>query len=186
MCDTFVARGEAAAGGVTIFGKNSDREPNEAQALEFHPRRRWEEGAELRLTYLVIPQVRETRAVLISRPFWMWGAEIGVNEDGLAIGNEAVWTKMPLSLKPGLLGMDMLRLALERASTAGQALELIAGLLHDYGQGGICGFRDRKMTYHNSFIIADPGEAWVQETAGPLWAARKVERAASISNGLTL
>ncbi|NMD10223.1 MAG: peptidase U34 [Acidobacteria bacterium] len=186
MCDTFVARGEAAAGGVTIFGKNSDREPNEAQALEFHPRRRGEEGEELRLTYLAIPQVRETRAVLISRPFWMWGAEIGVNEDGLAIGNEAVWTKMPLSLKPGLLGMDMLRLALERASTAGQALELIAGLLHDYGQGGICGFRDRKMTYHNSFIIADPGEAWVLETAGPLWAARKVERAASISNGLTL
>ena len=39
MCDTFVARGAATADGATIFGKNSDREPNEAQVLECHPRR---------------------------------------------------------------------------------------------------------------------------------------------------
>ena len=30
MCDTVVATAEATADGVTIFGKNSDREPNEA------------------------------------------------------------------------------------------------------------------------------------------------------------
>ena len=172
MCDTFVARGTATSDGSTVFGKNSDREPNEAQVLEFHPRREREAGAKVQLTYLTIPQVRETRAVLLSRPFWMWGAEIGANEDGVAVGNEAVWSKMPLSRKPGLTGMDMLRLALERSTTAGQALETIVGLLHDHGQGGICGYRDKRMTYHNSFIIADPEEAWVLETAGPLWAAR--------------
>jgi len=186
MCDTFVARGTATADGSTVFGKNSDREPNEAQVLEFHPRREREAGAEVQLTYLTIPQVRETRAVILSRPFWMWGAEIGANEDGVALGNEAVWSKMPLSRKPGLTGMDMLRLALERSTTAGQALEKIVGLLQDYGQGGICGYRDKRMTYHNSFIIADPEDAWVLETAGPLWAARRVAEAASISNGLTI
>jgi len=186
MCDTFVARGKAAAGGVTVFGKNSDREPDEAQTLEFHPRRVWDAGSNLKLTYLTIPQARETRAVILSRPFWMWGAEIGVNEDGVAIGNEAVWSKMPLSRAPGLTGMDMLRLALERSTTAGQAFETIIGLLHDHGQGGICGYHDKRMTYHNSFIIADPEEAWVMETAGPLWAARKVAEAAAISNGLTI
>ncbi len=186
MCDTFVARGAATADGATIFGKNSDREPNEAQVLEYHPRREHPAGGEVRLTYKTIPQVRETRAVLLSRPFWMWGAEIGANEDGVAIGNEAVWSKMPLSREPNLTGMDMLRLALERSTTSGQALETIVGLLHDHGQGGICGYRDKRMTYHNSFIIADPEEAWVLETAGPLWAARKVAEAASISNGLTI
>ena len=66
---TFVARGAATADGATIFGKNSDREPNEAQALEFHPRRESAAGTELKLTYRTIPQVRETRAVLLSRPF---------------------------------------------------------------------------------------------------------------------
>lgn len=186
MCDTFVARGAATADGATVFGKNSDREPNEAQVLEYHPRREAAAGAELKLTYRTIPQVRETRAVILSRPFWMWGAEIGANEDGVAIGNEAVWSKLPQSLKPGLTGMDMLRLALERSTTAGQALETIVGLLRDHGQSGICGYQNRKLTYHNSFIIADPEETWVLETAGSLWAARRVAEAASISNGLTI
>jgi len=186
MCDTFVALGPATSDGSTVLGKNSDREPNEAQVLEFHPRGGHPAGLKAKLTYIEIAQVRETRAVLLSRPFWMWGAEIGANEDGVAIGNEAVWSKMPLSRKPGVTGMDMLRLALERATTAGQALETFIGLLHDHGQGGICGFRDKRITYHNSYIIADPKEAWVLETAGPLWAARRVTGSASISNGLTI
>ncbi len=36
MCDTFVILPSAATESV-IFGKNSDREPNEAQSLEYHP-----------------------------------------------------------------------------------------------------------------------------------------------------
>jgi dipeptidase len=59
-------------------------------------------------------------------------------------------------------------------------------MLADFGQGGICGYEDRKMTYHNSYIIADQSEAWVLETAAQLWAAKKVDKTASISNGLTI
>ena len=33
MCDTVVALGDATADGVTLLGKNSDREPNEAHQL---------------------------------------------------------------------------------------------------------------------------------------------------------
>ena len=33
MCDTLVALGNVTADGVTILGKNSDREPNEAHHL---------------------------------------------------------------------------------------------------------------------------------------------------------
>lgn len=38
MCDTFVALGSATADGSVIFGKNSDREPNEAHELCVLPR----------------------------------------------------------------------------------------------------------------------------------------------------
>ncbi len=186
MCDTFVVLPPFTADGSVIFGKNSDREPNEAQALEFHPAQDHCAGQTVKCTYLEIPQVRETHAVLLSRPFWMWGAEIGANEKGVVIGNEAVFTKMPLRRKGGLIGMDLLRLSLERADRAEQAVETIIQLLADHGQGGICGLEEKRMTYHNSFICADPKEAWVLETAGPLWVTRKVDGFASISNGLTI
>lgn len=107
MCDTIVVLASATSDGCVIFGKNSDREPNEAQAVEYYPRSR--RGGHVKCTYIAIPDVDETRSVLISRPYWMWGAEIGVNEDGVAIGNEAVFTNLPRE-NDGLIGMDLLRL----------------------------------------------------------------------------
>ncbi|MCJ7679607.1 MAG: hypothetical protein MUP70_02680 [Candidatus Aminicenantes bacterium] len=118
MCDTFVALSSATVDGTIVFGKYSDREPDEAQALEYHPPRKYQKGTDLRTTYISIPQAQETHGALLCRPFWMWGAEIGANDKGVVIGNEAVWTKMPLSKKGGLTGMDLLRLALERGGTA--------------------------------------------------------------------
>jgi secernin len=185
MCDTLVALGNSTADGSVILAKNSDREPNEAQALTCVPRTRHAPGSIVRCTYLELPQVAETNEVLLCRPFWMWGAEMGCNDHGVAIGNEAVFTREPYGKEPGLIGMDMLRLALERAGTARQALDVIVELLEAYGQGGNCGYR-HKLYYHNSFLIADPAEAWVLETAGRHWAAERVRDVRTISNGLTI
>ena len=88
MCDTMGFFHEGSA----IFAKNSDRSPNEPQVLEYIPAKDHEE-TELKVTYTTVPQVPHTKAVLISRPVWLWGAEMGVNEDGVCIGNEAVFTK---------------------------------------------------------------------------------------------
>ncbi len=186
MCDTFVVMPSNTKDGSVIFGKNSDREPNEAQILEYYPSKEYPEDATVTCTYLEIPQKSRTNAVLLSRPFWMWGAEMGANEKGVVIGNEAVWTKMPLEREGRLTGMDLLRLTLERADTAEQALEVITNLLMEYGQGGSCGYENKRLTYHNSFLISDPEEAWVLETAGHLWAALKVKESYAISNGLTI
>jgi dipeptidase len=184
MCDTIVAVPPTTGDGAIWFGKNSDREPGEAQLVEHLPARH-HTAARLRCTYLEIPQATHTFAVVLSRPFWMWGAEMGANERGVVIGNEAVFTKLPYA-KDGLLGMDLLRLALERADCAREALKLITDLIARHGQGGACGYRNKKFRYHNSFLIADPNEAWVLETADQYWVAAQVKGIRTISNGLTI
>jgi secernin len=103
----------------------------------------------------------------------------------VVIGNEAVFTKVPYEKGEALIGMDFLRLALERASTAREVVLVITGLLAEYGQGGNCGLF-HKLFYHNSFLISDPQDAWVLETAGPHWAAKQVKGVYAISNGLTI
>ena len=185
MCDTIVATPRTTADRVTLFGKNSDREPNEAHHVIAVPAADHPPGSRVTCTYIDIPQVRHTYGVLLAKPFWIWGAEMGANEHGLAIGNEAVFTKEPYNKGKALTGMDLLRLALERAVTAQEAVAVITDLIAEYGQGGNCGF-SHKLFYHNSFLMADPREAWVLETAGRHWAAKRVEGVYAISNGLTI
>ena len=184
MCDSLVVVGE---GGAPVWlAKNSDREPGESQVVEHRARERHAAGARLRATHIELDQVAETNEVVLSRPTWMWGAEMGSNVHGLAIGNEAVFTKVPVE-PTGLLGMDLVRLALERASTADEALDLITWMLARHGQGGPAGLRDRGFSYHNAFLIADPHGAWLLETAGRFWAAERVRRGVrSTSNVLTI
>ncbi len=115
----------------------------------------------------------------------MWGAEMGVNEYDVAIGNEAVYTKEPLR-ETGLLGMDLLRLGLERGKTAREALNVITSLLELHGQGGNCAYGQQGWTYHNSFLIADHKEAYVLDTADKWWVAEIVKDVRSISNNLSI
>ena len=185
MCDTLIAAPDMTAAGFNLLAKNSDRPPNEAQVLNWVPERSYQPGETLQCTYLEIPQASRTWAVLLSRPFWMWGAEMGANQHGLAIGNEAVFSKIPANKEPALLGMDLLRLGLERAVSAPEAVEVISSLLEECGQGGNC-VQHGHLYYHNSFLIADPRESWVLETIGRHWAARRVGPVYSISYLLSL
>ncbi|HTN11554.1 MAG TPA: hypothetical protein VL154_11350 [Acetobacteraceae bacterium] len=181
MCDTMVA---ATATGM-LFAKNSDRERNEAQYLEALPARDYGAGATLRCTYIAIPQAARTHAVLLSRPCWIWGAEMGANEHGVVIGNEAVHPRSTPQRRPALLGMDLLRLGLERGASAAEAVTVITGLLEAHGQGGSAGHLLRRW-YDNSFLIADAGECFVLETVGRHWAVEKAGARRAISNTYTI
>jgi dipeptidase len=181
-CDTVVATTTATADRSVIFAKNSDRLPDECQHLRVYPARDWQRGAMVRCQYVTLPQSRHTYRVLGSQPFWLWGFEHGVNERGVAVGNEAIWTTAPRQ-RLGLLGMDLVRLGLERGATARQALDVMTALLEGHGQGGSPRHNDpRAACYDSSFILADPGEAWVLETSGRDWAARRVQGVYAISN----
>jgi len=185
MCDTIVILPEATSDKTTLFGKNSDRDPNEAHHLLSIPASDHLSGSSLKCTYIEIPQVSHTFAVLLAKPFWIWGAEMGVNEHGVAIGNEAVFARIPYQKEDGLIGMDFLRLALERSTTARAAVTVITDLLATYGQGGNCGFQ-HKFYYYNSFLIADAYDAWVLETADRHWVAKQVKDIYTISNSYSI
>jgi dipeptidase len=185
MCDTFVSLTDDGV----LFGKNSDRDANEAQSVQWYAAADHVAGEDLRCTWSTIPQVAHTNAVVLSQPWWMWGAEMGANEHGVVIGNEAVFTRRAPRPRTGteLLGMDLLRLALERAASAEEAVSVIVDLLERHGQGGSCSWEHRRFTYDNSFLIADRSGAFVLETAGTAWASEQVTtRGRSISNALTI
>jgi secernin len=181
MCDTILAPPGSTAQHIMLFGKNSDRQRNEAQAVEYFPSADHAPDAQLTCTYITIPQVRHTHAVLLSRPFWSWGAEMGANEYGVVIGNEAVHARSAPSEQKELPGMDLLRLALERAATAAEALDVITALLKQHGQGGNCGHLTPNY-YNNGFLIADRSDAFVLETLGREWLVERVRGVRAISN----
>jgi hypothetical protein len=181
MCDTQVL----LAGDAVWFAKNSDREPSEPQPVVRLPAVRGDSAATVRTTYLEIPQVPDRFGLILSKPVWCWGAEMGANERGVAIGNEAIFSRAASRI-PALLGMDLVRLGLERGASARAALETMTALLEAHGQGGPAGFADKRFCYDSSFLIADAQEAWVLETAGREWAAQRVADRYAISNALTL
>ena len=176
MCDSVVVVPEI---GPVWFAKNSDREPTEAQFLECH------DGTAPSAAPNGLPDPSSNARLLLSRPAWMWGCEMGVNQYGVAIGNEAVFTRLPVP-KAGYTGMDFQRVALTTCRTADDALEQLIELTERFTQGGPMAHRHRSFRYHSSFIVADPSSAWVFETAGQYWAAKRVHGVATISNALSI
>ncbi|KAH0627349.1 hypothetical protein JD844_002943, partial [Phrynosoma platyrhinos] len=139
-------------------------------------------------TYVEIDQVSRTNAIALSRPSWLWGAEMGANEHGVFIANEAIVTKEPASETEALLGMDLVRLGLERGATAKEALDVIVSLLEKHGQGGNY-YEDGNSchSFQSAYLIVDRKESWILETVGKYWAAEKItEGVKCICNQISL
>ena len=100
-------------------------------------------------------------------------AVVGImNEHQLAIGETTFDGRPELENKQGGLHyMALIRLALQRARTAREAIKVMTDLVEEFGYGST----------GESFSIADPNEAWILEMIGPgpggkgaLWVAVRV------------
>lgn len=180
-CDTLVALGNATQNGQTIFAKNSDRPSRECQPLVLREQQRHPAGMTVQCQFVELPQVEVTYRHVGSRPHWCWGYEHGFNEHQVVIGNEALPTKLSPFTEAKLIGMEILRLGLERSRSAAEAVTVMTNLIARHGQGKFANEAGVR-TYDNGFIIADPKEAYVLETAGHEWVVKAVEMTTGISN----
>jgi secernin len=179
-CDTMVALGGSTKGGNTVFAKNSDRPHDEPQPL-IQVQAADHSGRFSGTQFVDVPQAAHTYRHVGSKPYWCAGYEHGYNEHQVVIGNEALPSLLPEVKEPKLVGMEVLRLGLERSKSAEEAVDVITGLVSEFGQGKFsnpAGVR----TYDNIFLIADPSSAYVVECVGHDWAVKQVENVTSISN----
>jgi secernin len=176
-----VALSSASRGGNTVFAKNSDRPQDEAQPLVLVPSSAHAPGSNSGTQFVDVPQVAQTYRHVGSKPYWCSGYEHGFNEHQVVIGNEALPSLFPEADSPKLVGMEVLRLGLERSKTAEEAVDVITGLVSEYGQGKFSNDAGVR-TYDNIYLIADPTSAYVVECVGHDWAVKQVDGFQSISN----
>ena len=165
-----VALPRATAGEHTLFGHNSVRTVGEAQSLVRVAGRLFTPGEQVLAQNVEVPQARQTFTVLANRAACQWGYQHGINEHGVAAGTTKTFSRIATT-QPALCGPDLVRLVLERACSALQAVDLATDLIARLGQGG------GKMTgrYRDcSLLIADRQEAYLLVTAGPYWAVQEV------------
>lgn len=94
----------------------------------------------------------------IKQPSHTFGVVGLMNEHQLAIGETTFGGRPELRNPKGLLHYFLLmRLALQRAKTAREAVEVMGALVDEYGYGST----------GESFSIADTKEAWIMEMIGP-------------------
>lgn len=179
MCDILLAMPDSTRNGKIIFGKNSDRPAGECQVVYSSPARKQNSASKIECTYLTVPEAGSALATIGCRPYWCWGYETGMNEAGVVGGNTAIYTRslhVANDKSPGLTGMDLLRLGLERGDRAEDVVLAIVGLLEEYGQWGsaVQGHNHTQGSYENAFLIADGKEGWILETSGRRWVADKI------------
>jgi hypothetical protein len=175
--DMAVALGRATAGGGVLFGCGGERPPGEPQSWLRVPGRVHAPGQAVRATHLEVPQARQTWAVVGARCGGEWGYRHGLNEKGVAAGVTGIHTRLERDA-PGLTGPDLVRLALERAGSACQAVEVLTDLIARHGQCGP-GLGEGS---DSAFAVADGREAYVLEACGSHWALQAVPAVRAVSD----
>jgi dipeptidase len=179
--DMVAALGRATQDGHTLFGHNI-RQPGRAGLTLHRSVGRTHAPEEKIDTHgLILPQARQTMTAVGVQVQGQWGYDHGVNLCGVAAGCTAPWTRLA-GERPGLLGSDLVRLGLERARTARQAVDLVCDLICRHGQGMPSG----RGGGDSALLIADGREAFALETAGPYWVYQEIREARAMTDLCTV
>lgn len=182
MCDSLYVSSKRSENGRHILAKVGDRPSAECQPLFYEPATDHIPGENVICTRISIPQVAHTNAILANKVWWMWGVEMGVNDHMVSVTINAEHSVFPKTFESGLLGNDLVRLALERGTTAYEAMHIVTSLLEKYGQEGQTHFEADGGRYESAYFFADTKEAWKLETAGREWIAKRCEDTDCIGN----
>jgi secernin len=182
-CDMVVALGRATVDGGTLFGQNSDRSAGRCHVLRRTAGRTSAPDEKVRTRLLELPQARQTYAVLGSQPEGWWGYTHGLNDNALAVGFVPLRSKLTGGRR-GLLAADLVRLVLERGRTARAAVDLLTEFVERHGQGATPGMTGAEGDA--AFLLADPAEAFLVETAGDYWVSQQALEVRAVSNLSTI
>ncbi|MEN8155226.1 MAG: C69 family dipeptidase [Acidobacteriota bacterium] len=173
-CFLIMAGNGTTSDGSVLLAHNNDLSGKEASLIEKYPRVKYKAGEYVHFpTGLKIPQAGETFEWMVLRIYkgFSEGDAVAVNEfqvaiaGGLALGddrNEKAVEADPL-IKKGLTG-GVRYIALQRAKTARECVELIGSLYTKYG-----------VTYPSGVGIADPDEIWyIESGGGRSWGAIRI------------
>jgi hypothetical protein len=144
-------------------------------ALVREPGRTFAPGETIQAGGRLLPQVRRTWTVLAGRRPAQWGYEHGFNEYGVSVGLTTIRTKRTEG-PPTLTGPDLVRLGLERATSARQAVDVVTDLVSRHGQGAA------EAELDPAFLITDGREAFVVEMFGAHWAVQHVGEVRAVSD----
>ncbi len=171
-CEMATALPGATLDGCTLFAHNNSRPADEGQSLLWLPARAYAVGESVRVGQLDLPQPRRSNALLGVRAADGWGCVHGVNEHGVAMGATPTHTRLRGDA-PGLTGAALVRLTLERAAAARQAVQTATDLISRHGQGPYTGC-PAEDDHDNAFLIADGQEAYLLAACGSHWAVQQV------------
>jgi dipeptidase len=174
-CDMLAALSRATRDGGTLFGHNCNRPDEEEIAPVRELGRTFAPGEDVQAGGRLLPQVRRTYTVLAGRRPGQWGYEHGLNEHGVSVGLTTIRTKREQG-PTALTGPDLVRLGLERAASARQAVDVLTDLVGRHGQGAA------EAEVDPAFLITDAREAFVVEMFGPHWAVQHVAEVRAVSD----
>ena len=178
-CTTLIVGKEATTDGAVLLGHNEDLGGNSAQHMIVVPRKIHQPG-EVFVLYSggSIPQMEETYAYIATTLFdvdYIPGTiTSGINEYQVSIGNNMSYSRDELippegnwSLKyNGIIWTEFTQIALERAKSAKEAVQIMGQLSEQYGLSGDPG---------TAFGITDSNEGWfIEIPRGGQWVAKRV------------
>jgi secernin len=178
-----VALGRATVDGGTLFGQNSDRSTGRCHVLRRNAGRTCAADEKVRTRFIELPQARQTYTVLANQPEAWWGYTHGVNDNALAAGFVPLRSKLTGGRR-GLLAADLVRLVLERGRTARQGVDVLTDLVEHHGLGATLGMTGAEGDA--AFLLADPAEAFLVETAGDYWVSQQALEVRAVSNVPTI